>query len=134
VEGKVEQPLSASFSKNVDYPFVEALEEKYKQLSLFAQESVILEPEEKVAFTTAKVRVANITQALLQTLAANPSELYNLSPELFEELICDRLDDMGFSIHRVGHTYRKDGGIDIVAWPNNVPFPFIMAVQAKYHR
>jgi hypothetical protein len=41
---------------------------------------------------------------------------------------------MGFGVKQVGgHTYRKDGGIDIVAWPKQPEFPFFMAVQAKYH-
>ena len=62
------------------------------------------------------------------------NEIYNLTPIAFEDLICNRLDAMGFGVQQVGgHTYHKDGGIDIVAWAKQSEFPFLMAVQAKYH-
>ena len=49
------------------------------------------------------------------------------------DLVCDRLDNMGFELARVGPgTYRKDGGIDIVAWPRATTVPYLMAVQAKH--
>ena len=42
---------------------------------------------------------------------------------------------MGYSVTRVGgHSYHKDGGIDVVACPENDAFPFLMAVQIKHHR
>jgi len=42
---------------------------------------------------------------------------------------------MGFGVERVGgHSFHKDGGVDVVAWPNVSEFPFLMAVQAKHHQ
>lgn len=58
-----------------------------------------------------------------------------LTPEKFEFLIADRLDNMGFGIEMVGKTNQRDGGIDIIAWPNTgCTFPFLLAVQVKHHR
>ncbi|PZO39968.1 MAG: hypothetical protein DCF17_12610 [Shackletoniella antarctica] len=42
---------------------------------------------------------------------------------------------MGLSVQLVGDVYRKDGGVDIIAYPNRgCAFPFLLAVQAKHHR
>jgi predicted helicase len=41
---------------------------------------------------------------------------------------------MGMGIERVGSVYANDGGIDVVAWPEkSATFPFLIAVQAKFH-
>jgi hypothetical protein len=42
---------------------------------------------------------------------------------------------MGLDIQFVGDVYRKDGGIDLVAYPKShrCPFPFLLAVQVKHH-
>jgi hypothetical protein len=42
---------------------------------------------------------------------------------------------MGFAVYPVGHTYTKDGGIDIIFTPpKSYPFPFLGAAQVKHHR
>lgn len=42
---------------------------------------------------------------------------------------------MGFQVEQVGgNTFRKDGGIDIVACSNNSSFPLLMAIQVKHHK
>ena len=47
----------------------------------------------------------------------------------------DRLIAMGLEVKRVGgSTYQKDGDIDAVAWPKSLPYPFLLAVQAKHTR
>jgi hypothetical protein len=49
--------------------------------------------------------------------------------------MCDRLDAMGFEPKKVGETFRKDGGIDVIFWPKQrVPFPMLGAMQVKHHR
>jgi restriction system protein len=66
-------------------------------------------------------------------LAANPDGMRDLSPDVFENLVGNRIEKMGFEIVRVGTSiYQKDGGIDMVAWPRASPIPFLMAVQAKH--
>jgi HJR/Mrr/RecB family endonuclease len=95
-----------------------------------------LRPEDKFVDVVQNiVHIANITPELVRALSSNPDELFKLTPDLFEELICDRLSQMGFNVSRVGsHTYQKDGGVDIIACPKSAKFPFLMAVQAKHHR
>jgi restriction endonuclease Mrr len=61
--------------------------------------------------------------------------IHRITPEQFEEFICDRLSAMGLEPKRVGHTNRKDGGVDIVFWPrSSSAFPFLGAAQVKHHR
>jgi len=100
-------------------------QEKYKQLSFTDISLKIVETQ---------VQIFDITPELIRKLIIDPKEIYNLTPVSFEELICNRLDVMGFGVKQVGsHTYQKDGGIDIIAWTKQNEFPFLMAIQAKYH-
>jgi hypothetical protein len=96
----------------------------------------LLRPDNKqVDLIQNLVHLANISPELWKALSSDPDELSRLTPEMFEELICDRLSQMGFGVERVGkNTYHRDGGVDIVAWPKTPAFPFLMAVQAKHHR
>jgi len=81
-----------------------------------------------------QVYVFNISSQFIRNLITSPEEMYKLTPVMFEELICERLSAMGFGVQQVGgHTYHKDGGIDVVAWTKLHEFPFLMAIQAKYH-
>lgn len=42
---------------------------------------------------------------------------------------------MGLGVQLVGDVYRKDGGVDIIAYPDTgCVFPFLLAVQVKHHR
>ena len=99
------------------------------QLSLFGL------PDEPIQIVQTEVHVVSITEKLIAQLAKSPNEICSLTPNLFEELVCDRLLKMGFDLERVGgSTFHKDGGIDIVACNRNSPFPFLMAVQVKHHK
>jgi len=40
---------------------------------------------------------------------------------------------MGFSTRRIGKTFSKDGGVDLLFWNDDSPFPFLGAAQMKYH-
>ena len=52
----------------------------------------------------AHVELADLTKLL----ASEPKRLCDLNPEVFENLICDRLDRMGYGLERVGSsTYQK---------------------------
>ena len=66
---------------------------------------------------------------LLQDL----ERLKKIGEEKFQNLIADCLERMGLSVQSVGHVYQKDGGIDIIAYPNKMPFPFLLGVQIKHH-
>jgi len=78
--------------------------------------------------------IIDLSPQLLAMLRADPERLRGLSPEQFESLIADRLDNMGFAITLTGNTNRKDGGIDIIATPRVwTPAPYLLAVQVKHH-
>lgn len=73
-------------------------------------------------------------RVLLEYFAREPDMLRTLSPQQFEELVADRLSCMGLEVRLVGNTNRRDGGIDIVAWPSGPsPFPYLLAAQVKHH-
>lgn len=81
-----------------------------------------------------RVQVVNATAQMLEVLRRDYANVFQLSPESFELLICDRLSAMGFDIERVGSTNTPDGGVDIIAWPHKpTPFPFLLAAQVKHH-
>jgi len=91
--------------------------------------------DDPITIVRASVEVINITPSLLSMLMQKPEHIYSISPNAFEDLICERLGKMNFGIERVGTgTNHKDGGIDFVAWPKASPFPFLIAIQAKHHR
>lgn len=80
-----------------------------------------------------RVELVTVTQQVLQILAAEPDRLREATPEFFEELVCNRLSALGYDLERVGSsTFRKDGGVDIVAWPRAQLVPCLMAVQVKH--
>lgn len=80
-----------------------------------------------------RVEVCNVTLDLLRLLERRPEELSQIDPEMFEALVADRLRSMGMGVQRVGKTNRKDGGVDIVAWPERLlTVPFLLAVQVKH--
>jgi restriction endonuclease Mrr len=86
-------------------------------------------------FAPLRVELIGIGQALSEQLAEKPSLLYQISPEDFEEFICERLYKMGFEPQKIGPTNRKDGGIDVLFYPRlGGAFPFLGAAQVKHHR
>jgi restriction endonuclease Mrr len=81
-----------------------------------------------------QIRWLSLGQEFRNRLISDPSLIYTLSPEQFEELICERLFAMGLDPRRIGNTNKKDGGIDIIFWPRNRgQFPFLGAAQVKHH-
>jgi hypothetical protein len=82
-----------------------------------------------------RIELVRVDAVLVQQLELNPERLYDLTPEQFEHLICDRLYAMGFEPKRTGLTNRKDGGIDILFWSRQpTAFPFLGAAQVKHHK
>jgi hypothetical protein len=82
-----------------------------------------------------RVELIGIGRVLSQRLAIEPTLVHSLSPEQFEEFVCDRISAMGLETHRVGKANQKDGGIDVFFWPReSSSFPFLGAAQIKHHR
>lgn len=79
-------------------------------------------------------RIVSATVALYHLVRRDLEAINELSPEAFEVLIADCLTRMGMEVRKVGSTYSSDGGVDLIATPQNSPFPFLLAVQAKHHR
>lgn len=101
---------------------------------LASQQLTLAFGEEAVIHRTL-AKVVDVTPLLIQRILTNPNEIYEITPEQFEFLILDRINAMGLEATRVGHTFQRDGGIDIVFWPKeNFPIPFLGAVQVKHHR
>jgi hypothetical protein len=72
---------------------------------------------------------------LTEQLCKHPQLLYELTPEQFEEFVCEQLFAMGFEPKRIGNTNQTDGGIDILFWPRMTStFPVLGAAQVKHHR
>jgi hypothetical protein len=74
-----------------------------------------------------------VTDELRCRLIAHPDEIFSISPSRFEELIMDRLIEMGYEVAQVGKTSTPDGGIDVVFWPRvGDGIPILGAVQIKH--
>lgn len=82
-----------------------------------------------------RVELVGVAALLHKKLAIEPSLVHQLTPEQFEEFVCDRLFAMGLEARRTGATNSKDGGIDVLFWPRQRgAFPFLGAAQVKHHR
>lgn len=82
-----------------------------------------------------KIELVGIGSILSEKILIEPDLIHSLSPDQFEEFICDRLYAMGFEPKRIGNIFQSDGGIDVVFWPRNrSSFPFLGAAQVKHHR
>lgn len=80
-----------------------------------------------------RVELVDITPQLLDILRSEPERLRQLTSDAFEVLICERLEHFGYAFARVGrHSFQRDGGIDLIAWPRSALVPTLIAVQAKH--
>jgi len=80
-----------------------------------------------------RVELVDITPQILHLLSKEPELLLEASPELFENLVCNRLEANGYGIARVGSSaFSKDGGVDILAWSRTSIVPCLIAVQVKH--
>jgi hypothetical protein len=94
-------------------------------------------PEElqRPLFNPIRIELIGIGRILSDQLSRESSLIYRITPEQFEEFLCDRLFTMGFEPRRVGAVNQKDGGVDILFWPRLYgAFPFLGAAQVKHHR
>jgi hypothetical protein len=80
-----------------------------------------------------RVELIDISPQILHLLSKEPERMWDATPEFFENLVCDRLDAIGYDLERVGPSiFSKDGGVDILAWPRAPIVPCLMAVQVKH--
>ena len=82
------------------------------------------------------ISLTEVSPDQLRWLEEDPERLKQLTPERFELLLADRFEAMGLCIQLIGRTNARDGGIDIIAYPDprsNQP-KYLLAVQAEHHR
>jgi len=83
---------------------------------------------------TALVRVGDFSPEILRFLQEDPARLRSLSPDEFERFVANRLDRMGYKVTLTGASNRKDGGIDLIAVPNQDYLgSVVIAGQVKHH-
>jgi Restriction endonuclease len=83
----------------------------------------------------ADVQIIPLGEILAAKLRGDPATIHELTPDQFEEFVCDRLYAMGFEPQRLGPCNRRDGGIDVLFWPRVWRnFPFLGAAQVKHRR
>jgi hypothetical protein len=99
-----------------------------KSLSIFSEFDQSLEDNSLIP----TVQLIDISQDILKWLIEDPERMYQMTPEAFEFFIMDRLKAMGMEVRKIGNIYRRDGGIDIIAWPN-IPLSYLLGVQVKHH-
>lgn len=73
--------------------------------------------------------VSSVSTELLQQLARNPRELYQLSSRLFEEVVAELLVRQGYEVTLTPST--RDGGKDIYAAQHNAFGRFLYIVECK---
>jgi hypothetical protein len=80
------------------------------------------------------VTLSPFSEEVLAWLLEDLERLKTLPPDKFQFFIADRLERFGLQAQMVGDVYRKDGGVDIIAYPKVATVPFLLGVQAKHHR
>jgi hypothetical protein len=81
-----------------------------------------------------RVEIVPFGQILATELRHDPTAIHSLTPDEFEQFVCERLFAMGFEPKRVGRYNQRDGGIDVLFWPKVCRnFPFLGAAQVKHH-
>jgi Restriction endonuclease/XPA protein C-terminus len=79
------------------------------------------------------VTLADFSERELAYLLEDTERIKRLSPEEFQFLVANRLDKFGLNVQIIGDIERKDGGVDIIAYPKTGSIPFMVAVQVKHH-
>lgn len=79
------------------------------------------------------VELLKFTPDRINWLIQDIERFKKITPEDFQYFVADRLDKMKFNVQIVGEINAKDGGIDIIATPQECPFPYLLGVQVKHH-
>lgn len=76
------------------------------------------------------VELVEFSNALLAWFLEDMERLKQLPPDKFQYLIADRLENIGLNVQLGGDVYRKDGGVDIIAYPNSgCVFPRLFSIS-----
>lgn len=94
-------------------------------------EKQVADPPEKV-IRVVEPAIVLASDFLVESIRKNPSEVYNLPPRKFEELIATLLDSFGWDVHLTPET--RDGGKDILAYLDTELGRILCLVEAKRYR
>jgi restriction system protein len=94
------------------------------------ERNVLVPRRELVASVRPKLILVN--ERVLERLKAKPTNIHQISPRQFEELIAELLSDMNFDVELTPPT--RDGGRDVLAYWNSPVGRLLCLVEAKKHR
>jgi HJR/Mrr/RecB family endonuclease len=80
-----------------------------------------------------EVFVSDPTIQILDWLKRDYQNINKINPEQFENVIAFLLEKREFNVRKCGKTNESDGGIDIIAWKNDI-VTIVIAIQVKYKR
>lgn len=75
--------------------------------------NIELYPTENTVSHNVQIKTDEINAELIKYLARHPSQMRDLSPYKFEDLVAELLRDMGYDVYKTPKT--RDGGRDIIA-------------------
>ncbi len=78
-------------------------------------------------------RIVSASVPLYLLLKRDIDAVHRFTPAAFEEFVAERLCEAGLDVRQIGKTNTPDGGVDLIATPRDVTFPFLLAVQVKHH-
>ena len=117
--------IEEAIARMRSHPIIESISDEHQLILPFGEEAII---------HRTRVQLINVTSLLIERILDDYNEIYNIGAENFEYVIQDRLFAMGMESERIGHTFRKDGGIDLIFWPRPpYAIPFLGAAQLKHH-
>lgn len=96
--------------------------------------SEILKPEKKQIYSedSTIIKVLPVNERLLQYLADNPNEWYNLEPRKFEEVMAEIYTKLGYNVKITSET--RDGGKDLIITDNRGFGDFMYYVECKHYK
>ncbi|HEY4381402.1 MAG TPA: restriction endonuclease [Acidobacteriaceae bacterium] len=89
-------------------------------------------PERRELVAVAKPLIITANQAVIERLKKHPSDVFELSPRQYEEMIAELLDDMGYEVQLTPAT--RDGGKDILAYIKTPIAKLLCLVEVKKYR
>jgi hypothetical protein len=129
----------ARFLINLEERNIRLWEDKYGRIGIFDRQ--VIKQNEKLADMKWKgdepylVSLIDVSSEYYRWLLEDIERLKQIDPNQFQQLVADRLSHLGLEIQLVGDINRKDGGIDIIAYPHKSnAFLFLIGVQVKHHR
>lgn len=129
-QAMADQPLLCPFCEEAINPgelFWRMFDESDRDLIVICRKHVPLNTRDLMsqravddsAITYVRSEAVDIRREIIPKLLCDWDNIYDLTPEEFEELVFDRMLAMDLQPFRLGSATQKDGGIDIIFWNND---------------